>query len=73
MKGVRSTHEILSFPQEVMARELPRNPGLFGLVEKWIEWSRRHILGREEAQTVLRNLQKLSGAALTRFRRAFRG
>jgi hypothetical protein len=62
VKGVRSTHEFLSFPREEMARELPRNPGLFVLVEKWREWSRRQILGREEAQSVLRNLKKLSGA-----------
>jgi hypothetical protein len=73
VKGVRSTHEFLSFPREEMARELPRNPGLFVLVEKWREWSRRQILGREEAQAVLRNLKKLSGAGLTRLQRAFRG
>ena len=45
-----------------MACELPRKPGLFVPVEKWREWSRRHILGWEEAQTVLRNLKKLPGA-----------
>ena len=61
-EGVRSTHEFLSFPREEMARELLRNPALFVLVEKWREWSWRQILGREEAQAVLRNLKKLSGA-----------
>jgi len=47
----------MSFPQEEMARELPRNHGIFVLVEKWTEWSRRHILGWEEAQTLLRNFK----------------
>jgi hypothetical protein len=34
VKDVRSTHEFLSFPREVMARELPRNPAPFVLLEK---------------------------------------
>jgi hypothetical protein len=63
VKGVRSTYEFLSFPREEMVRELPRNPALFVLVEKWREWSRRQILSLEEAQSVLRNLKKLSKLA----------
>ena len=59
-KGARSAHECLSLPRQVMARELPHRPGFFVLVEKRREWCRRHIVGREEAETVLRNLKKLS-------------
>jgi hypothetical protein len=53
----------MSFSREEMVCELPRNPALFVLVEKWREWSRSQILGLEEAQSVLRNLKKLSKLA----------